>query len=156
VTKLISALTLKVRGYSQKFAQGTQESNSFYTAHFVRSVANTGLSIINPESNGVVASVSNGQTFSFADIGSNLNLAANFGNFTDQVGSVVFDQINGDADARQVENVSPFALYGDRNGNYNGQTFSVGTFSVRVRAFTGKNGSGEQLTSMTYVFNLTD
>ena len=152
-----TGLIIEARGYSEKFAQGNDVGGSVFVANFTTSEINAGLSIVNADSNATVASVSNGQTFSLSEIGSNLNLVAEFGVMQDQVGSVIFDQIvNGDSEPLTVENAAPYAIYGDINGNFRGQTFAKGTFTVRVRAFTGDNGTGEQLSRMTYVFNLTD
>ena len=152
-------LVIQVQAYSEKFAQGTLTDDTSFITQFYRSqspTTNTGLSIINADSNTSVASIANGQTFSFADIGSNLNLVAEFGTLEDEIGSVVFDQFNGDNNEQNIENVAPFALYGDKNGNFKGQEFSAGTFSVRVRAYTESNGAGDELANITYVFNLTE
>lgn len=152
-----TGLIIEARGYSERFAKGNEVGGSVFIANFTTSEANAGLSIVNADSNATIASVSNGQTFSLSEIGSNLNLVAEFGDMQDQVGSVIFDQIvNGDSEPLTVENTAPYAIYGDINGNFLGQTFAKGTFSVRVRAFTGGNATGEQLSQMTYVFNLTD
>jgi len=152
-------ISLEVRAYSEKFAQGDIIGGSTYLAQFERSepTVQTGVSIIEASSDTRVASISNGQTFSMSDIGTSLNFVAEFGDIQDQVGSVVFDQISNDQNGdRVVENAAPFALFGDRNGDFNGQSLSTGSFSFRVRAFSGNNGSGEELSRMTYILNLTE
>lgn len=158
VTAYGTGFAIDATAYSEKFAQGDEVGGSVFLASFSRSEpVNAGLTIINADSNAQVASVANGQTFSLADIGSNLNLNAEFGDLGGQIGSVVFDQISGvDTTPQKIENVAPYALFGDISGDFKGQEFSAGTVSVRVRAFSGGNGSGTELADMTYVFTLTD
>ncbi len=51
--------------------------------------------------------------------------------------------IAGALSANRTENVAPYALYGDNGGNFNGETFGLGQYTVSAQAFEGSSGSGE-------------
>ncbi|MEO1652762.1 MAG: T9SS type A sorting domain-containing protein, partial [Bacteroidota bacterium] len=63
----------------------------------------------------------------------------------EQVGSVVFN-LTGPEDHRQIENQSPYALFGDDpRGDFNAGNFlDGGNYVLFVTPFAGKNGTGEE------------
>lgn len=57
----------------------------------------------------------------------------------------------------QIENVSPYALFGDDGGDFNtGATLTAGTYSVTVTGYAGSNGNGQALGSQTISFTLEE
>ncbi len=46
---------------------------------------------------------------------------------------------------RQTENYSPYALYGDRRGRYNGRNWREGDYRLRVRLYDRQRGRGRKL-----------
>jgi CSLREA domain-containing protein len=67
-------------------------------------------------------------------------------------GSVVFD-FDG-AIAFQTENLPPYALNGDTNGDYQPITFAAGEHSLRATPFTASNGNGAAGGSWHITFNV--
>lgn len=68
-------------------------------------------------------------------------------------GSVIFD-FNGDTGFR-TENVAPYALGGDRNGDFFGVNFPIGVNTVRATAFSGRRGTGDLLATETINIEFT-
>jgi len=58
------------------------------------------------------------------------------------VGSVRLE-IDGPIKKTQLENVDPYALWGDTDGDYAGTFLPQGTFTVTAQAFSQENGKGE-------------
>ena len=56
----------------------------------------------------------------------------------------------------QTENVSPYALFGDRNGNFSGRDLPDEPFSATITAFDGSGGSGDILATDEFFFSFTD
>jgi hypothetical protein len=60
------------------------------------------------------------------------------------VGSVVFDLSSGSQSSRAIENLIPYALFGDNNGNYDGVVPVVGDYTLKATPYSGRNGSGQK------------
>ena len=59
--------------------------------------------------------------------------------------------------ATSVENVSPFALFGDNSGDFlKGANFTSGENAIDVSVFAGKNGNGALLDQSTLRFEIVD
>jgi hypothetical protein len=69
------------------------------------------------------------------------------------IGSV---RLTVDGVGSQLENVEPYALFGDDgNGDFfDGKQFSEGTYAVELVVFDGKNGSGNVLETVTFDFTV--
>jgi hypothetical protein len=70
----------------------------------------------------------------------------------DDIESVKFESGLGD----RIENVEPYALFGDRDGNFLGQSAKTGEHTVKATAYSRKNGNGTQLETETLSFSMTD
>ena len=70
----------------------------------------------------------------------NLNVRANAPADKDETLASIAFSLNG----RQVrvENIAPFALAGDKNGNFSAWTPKLGQNTIAARAYTGANGTG--------------
>lgn len=68
------------------------------------------------------------------------------------VGCVKFDVIGG---SNLTENVAPYAMAGDTNGNYKAWTPATGTVNITATPFTGTNGSGTMGDSLTVRLYIT-
>lgn len=82
----------------------------------------------------------------------NLNIRAAA---SDDVTSVSF-QLTGALTKNQTENVAPYAVYGDKSGNYNAQVFPLGTYNLNGTAYSGPGGSGSSGTTASVQFTFTD
>ena len=69
------------------------------------------------------------------------------------VGGIVFT-MTGAENENANENVAPYALFGDAGGNYNNWNPTLGVYSLTVDAYSGTNGSGTLLGSITVNFTI--
>ncbi|MEZ5043203.1 MAG: HYR domain-containing protein [Saprospiraceae bacterium] len=68
-------------------------------------------------------------------------------------GSVVLN-ISGALSIGRTENVAPYALLGDNGGNFNGETFGLGLYTLTAQAFTGSGGSGNAGPALSISFEI--
>lgn len=54
----------------------------------------------------------------------------------------------------QTENIVPYALYGDRRGDYHGSAWREGEFSLRIRVYSERRGRGRSLYDETIDFEI--
>ncbi|MEM8535679.1 MAG: hypothetical protein AAGF95_32920 [Chloroflexota bacterium] len=59
------------------------------------------------------------------------------------VESVVLTLLGPNPTVNRIENIEPYALFGDTNGDYNGQTSAPGRYSLTVTPYTEDRASGE-------------
>jgi hypothetical protein len=52
-----------------------------------------------------------------------------------------------------VENSAPYALFGDKSGNFNGKDLPSGPQTVTVEAFSGRNATGSKLATESIDFS---
>jgi hypothetical protein len=62
--------------------------------------------------------------------------------------------LSGPESTNTLENVAPYALYGDNGGDYNEKTLISGTYTVRAQAFSLSGGSGTQGTEASATFSV--
>lgn len=55
---------------------------------------------------------------------------------------------------KQVENYAPYALYGDRRGQYHGRNWREGDYRLRVRLYNSQRGRGRKLYDKTIRFEI--
>ncbi len=95
--------------------------------------------LINANSNQEIDTLVNGFIIDVASIGTNkLNIKAH--SRMPGTSSVVFDY-NGNPNFRK-ENVTPYSLFGDANGNYAVYHYANGIYMLKATPYTGTNGSG--------------
>lgn len=80
-----------------------------------------------------------------------LNLRANVSG----VGSVTFTW-SGPENGTATENIAPYALKGDTNGDYKAWTPAPGTYSLTITTHSGSGAGGTLLQSRTLTFTVTD
>ncbi|MEO1652891.1 MAG: PKD domain-containing protein, partial [Bacteroidota bacterium] len=71
-----------------------------------------------------------------------------------EVGSVVFE-LTGPVSRTQTENILPYALFGDNNGDYNGVNLPDGTYTLSATPYSGKKASGVAGTPLSIVFTIS-
>jgi hypothetical protein len=110
----------------------------------------TGFSLIDANVDQVLGDLEEGAIIQL-EPGDNLSVRAN----TDpaMVGSVIFN-LNGQN--VQTENVTPYALAGDSNGDYAGFPFSEGDYVLTATPFSDSNGSGTEGASLTVSFSIVE
>lgn len=113
-------------------------------AHFV-----TGFMLVDAANDVDLEPLLHGDTLDLSTLPPSLSVRAVIGSTP---GSVVFD-FDG-ADAFQTENIAPYALNGDANGDYLPITFAAGEHSLRATPFTASNGNGAAGGSWQIMFNV--
>jgi hypothetical protein len=93
----------------------------------------TKLVLVDSESNKDIATLSDGMVFQ-ADAAEMYSVRAET---NDAVGSVLFSGVY-----EQTENLLPYALFGDYDGDYGGRPFKPGTYTVRAVPYAEKDGGG--------------
>jgi hypothetical protein len=70
------------------------------------------------------------------------------------VGSVLFT-LSGPVNRTATENEAPYAIFGDRNGNYSGRTLPAGTYTLSARAYSNRNrgGTAGPIKTITFTIN---
>lgn len=106
------------------------------------------LTLINATTNGSISALTNGTNVAS---GSNINVRADVG--ISGVQSVYF-QLSGATSRSWTENVAPYALFGDLNGNFANGTFNGGTHNLTVEAFSGDNRTGTKLGTLVISFSV--
>ncbi|MCS4436001.1 Ig-like domain-containing protein [Aquiflexum gelatinilyticum] len=84
--------------------------------------------------------------------GLSLNIRANTNPLV--VGSV-FLRISGPINRTITENVAPYALFGDKNGNYNGRNLPVGNYTLEATPYSQSNRRGTMGSTRTIKFSIT-
>ncbi|MEE4175088.1 MAG: hypothetical protein V2I57_12620 [Xanthomonadales bacterium] len=115
---------------------------------------NIAVSLVNAASDQRVRTLTDGARFGIGEM--NLSSwSAEASTVPSGTASVTFT-LSGVQSTQQTENVAPYALFGDSNGNFDGQAFVIGEYTLTVRAHSGADGSGTVLGSLTLKFTVVD
>lgn len=111
----------------------------------------TRLVLVNAQTNEDIAELVDGYNINLSETGTALNLRAEV---SGAIGSVQF-RLDATSNFR-IENVAPFALAGDSNGDYKVWTPTLGSHIITATAYASTGASGEQLNAITAVFTVTE
>lgn len=145
------AYTLKVTPYSSKAGGGT--AGTPLTIHFTvtRQVVSS-LVLVNARTDQDIKALQNGDVIDLASLPTrNLNIRAVV--HPDTVGSVVFN-LNNELIVR--ENLAPYAVGGDINGNYRSWTLPIGNHTLTATPYALANGTGIQGKGYSVTFTVVD
>ncbi|WP_396634873.1 Ig-like domain-containing protein [Maribacter sp. R86514] len=107
------------------------------------------LNLIDAISNANIGTLSNGSGLSSSNT-QNVNIRANVPSTAQ---SVLF-VLSGAQSETRYENVAPYALFGDIDGDYLAANLSNGSYTLKVSAYTGANGSGSLVATETINFSV--
>ncbi|MCL6275683.1 PKD domain-containing protein, partial [Muricauda sp. 2012CJ35-5] len=114
----------------------------------------TGFTMVDSATNNDIYNIFEGLQIDISEIESLLvNIRANTNPPT--VGSVLLE-LTGPLQNTRGESVAPYALYGDVSGNYFGEQFPIGSYSISGTPFSGSGLSGEQGTTITVNFSIVE
>jgi uncharacterized repeat protein (TIGR03803 family) len=101
-----------------------------------------------------IMTVTNGLQISQSEVqGLSLNIRANTN--PSVVGSVYL-KLSGPVNRTTTENEAPYALFGDKNGNYSGKTLSPGTYTLTARAYSESKRRGTAGPEKTITFSIVN
>jgi chitodextrinase len=96
--------------------------------------------MFNAETDQVLSVLSPGQQIQLSEIqGIPLSITAQV---EGSVGSVVMN-LSGTKVNTRTESVAPYALFGDTAGDFTGETFGLGNYTIQATAFSSSGGNGE-------------
>jgi hypothetical protein len=107
------------------------------------------LNLIDAISNVNIGTLSNGLVLSSSNT-QNVNVRANV---PSEAKSVLF-VLSGEQNETRYENVAPYALYGDVDGDYNASNLANGSYTLKVSAYSNINGSGTLVATETITFSV--
>ncbi len=84
-----------------------------------------------------------------------INFRANIVSEPNEVKSVTFS-LSGTVNSERTENVVPYALFGDRDGNYTLTDLPKGTYTLTATPYNEPNGNGTAGSSHTINFSIVD
>lgn len=105
--------------------------------------------LIDSDTDKEISNISNGELLNIAEVGWNLNIKAT----TDLPAKSLQFDLNEDVNFR-TENVIPYALAGDRNGDFFNWNPNIGTYELTVTAYSKKNRKGQILGTTTINFEV--
>ena len=88
-----------------------------------------------------------GQHLSLADLPSNVSIRT----YGSPVGSMRLS-LSGPVSNTRVENIPPYSLWGDTDGNYSGRSLATGEYTLTATAYSDSGGGGTVLGSLTVDF----
>ncbi|NJO00705.1 MAG: T9SS type A sorting domain-containing protein [Bacteroidia bacterium] len=146
--------TLTATPFSEASGQGTPGQP--LTLHFkvVDNRLNIGnFLLINATTDKIIRWLSEGAVLDLKALGDRpLNLVALTNR---EVGSVHLE-LNGPLSRTRLENLAPYALFGDNNGDYSGQNLPVGDYTLTATPFEQMNGQGKSGPTLSIRFTITD
>ncbi len=106
--------------------------------------------LIKASTNGNISSLSNGTAISYSNAqGANIRANAPSGTRSVQL------TLSGSQSKSAIENVAPYALFGDISGNYFSGNLKSGNYTLRARAYSGSNGTGTKIADTTISFSVS-
>lgn len=110
--------------------------------------------LINADTDKEIMFISDGDKLDYALIkNTGLNIQVNTN--SPKPGSVKIS-LKGPESASIIENVAPYTLFGDNNGDYYEGFLPVGNYSLTATVYSGKNEGGTQVTTSTITFSITE
>lgn len=111
----------------------------------------TGFTLINPQTDLPIATLSDGATINLADLpGGALNIRAHVDNRSVQSVQFGLDKKSHFA----VENAAPYALFSDSGGDYHGGALSVGSHTLKATPYARDDAKGKSGSSKTIHFTV--
>lgn len=113
----------------------------------------TGFELIFAEDNSVIAQIEDGSEIDVSGYPvQNFNIRAIATGDTESVRLV----LSGSLSTVRTENVVPYAVYGDINGNYSNKVFPLGPYSLTATAYSANNLGGESGAATSISFSLVN
>ncbi|MER2998976.1 malectin domain-containing carbohydrate-binding protein [Pontibacter populi] len=113
-----------------------------------------GFTLINSDADSEIQELTNGAVLNIATLPSrNINIRANTSSAS--TGSVEF-KLWGSASRSRIDNIAPYALFWEVNGDYSAWNAAVGNYSVRATPYSGADKTGTAGKALTISFSIVD
>ncbi|GAB3027830.1 Kelch repeat-containing protein [Spirosoma pulveris] len=114
----------------------------------------TSFSLLNADTDQVIRVLANNDVINLPSLTTpRINIRANTSPST--VGSVLLT-LTGTQNQTVWESVAPYALFGDKNGDYNPWTPAIGTYALNAIPYSGANGTGTAGNPLRINFTVTN
>ncbi|MDX2306212.1 MAG: malectin domain-containing carbohydrate-binding protein [Microscillaceae bacterium] len=146
--------TMAATPYSQANLQGTAGTTfqvSFIVTDQTGSTGDT-FTLINADNDTEIVTLTTGTTVNLAPIGNpGLNIRFNPGNGQTQSMQFV---LTGPTSVTKTENIAPYAIFGDVNGDFTPGSLAPGFYTLIGRSYSAANLGGTQLASTQVTFTI--
>ncbi|NJO00539.1 MAG: T9SS type A sorting domain-containing protein [Bacteroidia bacterium] len=145
--------TLEATPFSEILARGT--AGQSLTVNFeVRDGMISGFTLVNADTDSVIAPLKDGDVIFLSRTGRNLDVIAQA--MPEKVGSVRFELYNaqGELIRTRLENTAPYVLGGNTGMNYNGLNARPGKYTLKATPFTGIMAQGRAGQTLTVNFEI--
>ena len=113
----------------------------------------TSLTLVNADTDTDLFDIQEGDAINLATLPTaNFNIRANSSGGEESVQLVLTGPV---ANTRN-ENIAPYALFGDSNGNYAGQVFSTGSYNISATPYSANFSSGNAGSTLSVNFSVID
>ncbi|MEM9787294.1 MAG: cadherin-like domain-containing protein [Pseudomonadota bacterium] len=109
------------------------------------------LSVIDAETDAIMSMLKDGDTITLEDMSTALNFAATAG--ISGVGSMKLSLDDGPA---QIENVTPYAAFGNVGPDFFGAQIAAGSHTLKIEVYAKEDGQGELLGTETIQFDVVE
>jgi uncharacterized protein YjdB len=152
-TGLVTALNVGTAVITGRTQDGNFTDTSAITVTSNGSqISIAGFSLVNAGNNTELLTLTDGSLVSLSQI-ENLGLNIRVNTSPSTIGSV-FISLSGPVNASRTENGSPYALFGDSNGNYNGRSLALGNYTLTATPYSGPNRTGTVGTTISIQFSV--
>lgn len=104
--------------------------------------------LMNASNDSLIMQLSAGSVIDLSKVGSNLTFKASV---SGSVGSVAFTL---DSQASKIENIAPYAYFGDNKGDLNGGSLATGSHVLKVVVYSGTKATGSIISSQSISFSV--
>ena len=149
----VGSYTLAATAFSGSDGTGTAGPTFTLSFSVINSVGSVGsFTLVNADTDRDILTITSGMTLSLSVLPRNLNIRANTTPST--VGSVELS-LTGAQTHFENQNVAPYALFGDFQGDYFAWMPSAGSYSLTATPFDALDGGGNAGTPLTINFTFT-
>lgn len=138
--------TLAINAYDADDNQADSVTNFQFQVEAVPTdFSVTSFEYVDANNDQTIDTLSDGDTLVLTDQDSvNFVAIVNNGNTSNMIESVslTLNEVNGALNVSQAENQIPYAVFGDNNGNFNGQVLAPGDYLLAATPYDGRDGGG--------------
>jgi|GEM_PF-5831423 len=151
--------TVTATPYPKNKARGEAGISSSITINVVRegeSMTVTSFVLVNADTNEDIMVLEDRSRLDLADLPENLNVRAEVAGPSNSLAWSLTPKRKRHQEYTHIENVLPYALFGDTDGEYHNGTIGVGEYRITAMAFRQQHAKGTKGNPYSVRFNVTD